>query len=70
MTFPAGKIASGLIDGEIVLGTRELNCGDEPEITALCLFERGLAGKDLSLSDINGTTSLWVSLPNQIAFHR
>jgi hypothetical protein len=69
MAFPARKIASGLIDGEIVFGTRELNCGDEPEETALCLFERGLAGEDLSLSNINGTTSLRVSLLNQIAFH-
>jgi hypothetical protein len=69
MAFPAGKIASGLIDGEIVFGTRELNRGDEPEGTDLCLFERGLAGEDLSLSNINGTTSLWVSLLNQITLH-
>jgi hypothetical protein len=69
VAFPTRKIAPGLIDGKIVLGTGELNCGNEPERTAIGLLERGLAGEALPSSNVHGATSLGVSLLNQIAFH-
>jgi hypothetical protein len=69
MTFSAGEGTAGLVDGEVVFRTREMNGGDQPEETVVGLFESRLAGERLPLLDLNKTVSLRISLLDQITFH-
>jgi hypothetical protein len=62
MTFSAGEATPGLVDGEVILWTGEMNGGDQPEKAVVCLFESGFAGSRLPLSDLNKTVSLRISL--------
>jgi hypothetical protein len=62
MTFSTGEITTGLIDGEVIFWTGEMNGRDQPEEAVVCLFESGLAGKRLPLFDLNKTVSLGISL--------
>jgi hypothetical protein len=43
VTFPTGKITPGLIDGEIVFRTGEMNGGDEPVPFPISFLEGSLA---------------------------
>ena len=50
MTFAAGEVAPGLIDGEIVLRPGEVNGCNEPIPFVTFPFQRGLACKRMLLS--------------------
>jgi hypothetical protein len=62
MAFSAGEVTTGLVNGEVVFWTGEMNGGDQPEVTIVCLFESGFAGNRLPLFDLNKTVSLGISL--------
>jgi len=62
MTFSTGEVTTGLVDGEVILRTGEMNRGDQPEEAMVCLSEGGFAGRRLSLFDLNETVSLGISL--------
>jgi hypothetical protein len=62
MTFPAGEATTGLVDGEVVLWTGEMNRGDQPEEAGVRPPESGFAGGELPLSGFNKTVSLRISL--------
>jgi hypothetical protein len=62
MTFPARKTTTRLVDGEVILRTREMNGRDKPEEAVVCLFEGGFAGKGLPLFDFDKTVSLRIPL--------
>jgi hypothetical protein len=64
VTFPARKVTTRLIDGEIVFGAGEVNRGDQPEESIFCLFEGGFAGERLISSNLYKTVALWISLFN------
>jgi hypothetical protein len=69
MALPAGKIASRLIDGEIVFRAREMNSRDQPEQPLIRLLECRLASLELTSFNFSQTVSLGISLFNQVAFH-
>jgi hypothetical protein len=62
MTFFAGEITAGLVDGEIIFRTGEMNRGDQPEGAIIRSFEGGFTGRRLSLFNLNKTVSLGISL--------
>jgi hypothetical protein len=62
MTFSAGEVTTRLVDGKVILWTREMDSGDEPEETVVRLFEGGFTGRRLSSVDLNQTVSLRISL--------
>jgi hypothetical protein len=62
MTFSAREVTTGLVDGEVILRTGEMNGGDQPEEAVVCLFEGGFASKGFPLFDLNKTVSLRISL--------
>jgi hypothetical protein len=62
MTFSAGEVTTGLIDGEVIFWTGEMNGGDQSEEAVVCLLESSFAGKKLPLLDLNKTVSLGISL--------
>jgi hypothetical protein len=62
MTFSAGEGTTGLVDGEVIFWTGEMNGRDQPEQAVVGLFQSGLAGKRLPLLDLNKTISLGISL--------
>jgi hypothetical protein len=64
MTFSAGEVTTGLIDGEVIFWTGEMNGGDQPEEAVVCLFEGGFAGKRFPPLDLNKTVSLRIALFN------
>jgi hypothetical protein len=69
MAFSTGKVTTRLVDGEVIFWTREVRRGDQPERTLVCLLEGRFTGKVFPSFDLNRTTSLGVSLLDQIAFH-
>jgi hypothetical protein len=62
MTFSARKATTRLVDGEVILRTGEMNGGDQPDETVICLFEGGFARKRLPLIDLDKTVSLRITL--------
>jgi hypothetical protein len=62
MTFSAGKVTTRLVDGKVILRTREMDCGDEPEGALICLFEGCFTRKGSPPLDLNKTASLGISL--------
>jgi hypothetical protein len=62
MTFSARETATRLVDREVILWTREMDGGDQPEEAVICLFEGGFAGKGFSLSNLDKTVSLRIPL--------
>ncbi len=64
VTFPAGEITAGLVNGEIIFWTGEMDSGDQPQEAVVCLLEGSLAGKRFSLLDLDKAVSLWISLFN------
>jgi hypothetical protein len=69
VTFSAREVTTRLIDGEVIFRTRKMNGRNQPEGTVVRLFEGGFASQGLSSFDFNETTTLWISLSNQIALH-
>jgi len=69
VTFSAREVTTRLIDGEVVFRTRKVNSRDQPEGTVVRLFESGFASQGLSSLDFDETTTLRISLFNQIALH-
>jgi len=62
MTFPAGKVTTGLIDGKVVLRARQMDSMDEPARTGVSLLECKITGKTLPLLCLNKTTTLRITL--------
>jgi hypothetical protein len=69
VTFSAREATTRLIDGEVVFRTRKVNGRDQPEGTVVRLFEGGFASQGLSSFNLRITTSLRISLFNEITFH-
>jgi hypothetical protein len=69
VTFTTGEVATRLVDREIIFRSGELDGRDESSKTIVCLLKGRFAGKGLSSFDFDETTSLRISLFNQIAFH-
>jgi hypothetical protein len=69
MAFSTGEVTTRLVDGEVIFWTREMNGRDQPEEAMIRLFKGGFTGNGLPLFDLDKTTPLGISLPNQIAFH-
>ena len=69
MTFPAGEVTTGLIDGKVVLWTGKMNRINQPEGTVVCLFQGNFTGRKFFPFDLRVATSLRISLLNQAAFH-
>jgi len=62
MTFSAGKVTTGLVNGEVILRTREVDSGDQPQRAIVCLLEGGFTGRRFPSFDFDETASLWISL--------
>jgi hypothetical protein len=62
MTFSTGEVTTGLVNGEVIFRTREMDSRDQPQEAVVCLFERGFTGRRLPSFDFNETASLRISL--------
>ena len=69
MAFSAGKVTTGLVDRQVIFRTGEVDRRDQSEDAVVCLLESGFAGNSPHLLCLQKTASLWISLPDQIAFH-
>ena len=69
MAFSAGKITTGLIDGQVIFRTGKVDGRDQSQDAIVRPFESGFAGKRPRLFGLHETASLRISLSNQIAFH-
>jgi hypothetical protein len=64
MTFPAGKVTTRLINGEVVFRARKMDRRDQPQKAIVRLFEGSFTGRGLPLFDLDETVSLRISLLN------
>jgi hypothetical protein len=62
MTFSAGEVTTGLVNGEVIFRTREVDSRDQPQEAIVCLFEGGFAGRRFPPFDFDETASLRISL--------
>jgi len=62
MTFSAGEVTTGLVNGEVIFRTREMDTRDQPQEAIVCLFEGGFAGRRFPSFDFDETASLRISL--------
>jgi len=69
VAFSAGEVTTRLIDREVIFRTGKVNGRNESEEAIVRLLESCFAGKRLSSLCFNKTTSLGITLSNQIAFH-
>jgi hypothetical protein len=72
MTFSAGEVTTGLVNGKVIFRTGKVDGRDQPEEAIVGLFESGFTGGRFPFSplfDLNETVSLGISLLNQITFH-
>lgn len=62
MAFAAGKIASGLVYGQIVFRPGEVHGANAPIRFVVFYLQRNLAGRQTIMSGVNQTTALGISL--------
>jgi hypothetical protein len=69
VAFSAGEVTTRLVDREVIFRPGEVNGRDQSKEAIVRLFESGFAGKRLSSFHLDKTTSLGITLLNQIALH-
>jgi hypothetical protein len=62
MTFSAGEITPGLVNGEVIFRPREVDSGDQPQEAVIRLFKRRFAGRRSPSFDFDETAPLGIAL--------